>query len=445
MKFLYALSLSTLLALFAGVAEAKTIAHGQFHTCWVMVSSTPGATNLSPGEGYIRCTGLGEDGQLGSSEYSYPAWTGTPPAGWYCGNWQDCQVRDTVSGTWLVNTTDIAAGARHTCAIANGGALYCWGSNAYGQLGDGTTVNKYRPTLIVASGATQVVAGNTHTCAMISGLAKCWGRNNYGQLGTNAIGVNQSTPTNVANNGPTVLNIRGLASGDEHVCALGGGGSTPYGFNLYCWGLNTSSQINASTGNKSSPTARPFLPTGYIGAFEAMAGNTISCGRHVGSGRVFCWGGNVSVGINSSSVYDMGVVPSVEAMSLPHFPDGKQLCKLATNASGGPELQCKGLRTNCRLGDGAWAANYYDGVCAVTTATTFQVIPLPAAPSNMTAFSEIASGSGSTCVRSTYGGLAYAYNCWGDDSWGQIGAGGFNGPGVPHYVPNLEGFYPISQ
>lgn len=68
---------------------------------------------------------------------------------------------------------------------ASANQLYCWGSNRYGQLGDGTTVFRRTP-VAVAGGLRfkQVGAGTYHTCGRSSGdVAYCWGRNDIGQVG----------------------------------------------------------------------------------------------------------------------------------------------------------------------------------------------------------------------------------------------------------------------
>ena len=86
----------------------------------------------------------------------------------------------------------MAAGAKHACAVAIGGATYCWGLNAHGQLGNGVAApdNSMRdsvakPVALPAGIAlSRIYAGKYHTCGLTAaGLAYCWGRNDYAQLG----------------------------------------------------------------------------------------------------------------------------------------------------------------------------------------------------------------------------------------------------------------------
>jgi alpha-tubulin suppressor-like RCC1 family protein len=90
----------------------------------------------------------------------------------------------------------VAAGFSHSCALLRTGAVRCWGSNSYGQLGDGTRTDRRTPTAVVMSTEVQAIAtGTWHTCALTrTGAVHCWGRNEYGQLGDGSR-TDRATPT----------------------------------------------------------------------------------------------------------------------------------------------------------------------------------------------------------------------------------------------------------
>lgn len=85
--------------------------------------------------------------------------------------------------------TTISAGSGHYCALVGGGAMYCWGLNQSGQLGDGTTTNRNRPGLVLGGiSFTSVSAGGEHTCGLATtGIVYCWGLNSGGQLGNRSL------------------------------------------------------------------------------------------------------------------------------------------------------------------------------------------------------------------------------------------------------------------
>ena len=135
-------------------SDVSTAACGRDHTCAVLDT------------GALQCWGRNGDGQLGD---------GTP-----INRKKPVDVSGLSSGVAAVT-----CGGEFTCALLGTGGLKCWGYNASGQLGDGTTEKKYEPVDVsgLSSGVSAVDAGFTYTCAVLAtGGVKCWGSDRYGQV-----------------------------------------------------------------------------------------------------------------------------------------------------------------------------------------------------------------------------------------------------------------------
>ena len=143
-------------------------------------------------------------------------------------------------------TPQVAAGGGHTCALLSSGAMKCWGSNNYGQLGLGNTTDvnlpKDLPVPVGGAHATAISAGGLHTCALFdNGAVKCWGYNAIGQLGLgNTINVNLQTVDLDLGSGVKVTAIR---AGGFHTCALFDNGA------VKCWGFNKYGQLGLGDTN----------------------------------------------------------------------------------------------------------------------------------------------------------------------------------------------------
>jgi hypothetical protein len=92
----------------------------------------------------------------------------------------------------------VGGGFSHSCALLANGTVKCWGSNSYGELGDGTTTERHAPVLVSGvQNATSLTVGTYHGCAGIAdGTVRCWGRNHLGQLGDGTT-VNRTAAVNV--------------------------------------------------------------------------------------------------------------------------------------------------------------------------------------------------------------------------------------------------------
>jgi alpha-tubulin suppressor-like RCC1 family protein len=98
----------------------------------------------------------------------------------------------------LSSVVEVALGFLHTCARKSDGTVLCWGMNAYGQLGDGTRVERSMPTpLPLLSSVAEIALGGLHSCARrTDNTIACWGFNAVGQLGDGTI-LDRPVPTPV--------------------------------------------------------------------------------------------------------------------------------------------------------------------------------------------------------------------------------------------------------
>jgi alpha-tubulin suppressor-like RCC1 family protein len=126
----------------------------------------------------------------------------------------------------------ISAGESHVCGVKQNGDVYCRGFNSHGEIGDGTTHNRYTPTKVVSDETySSVFLGKYHSCAVNTvGEVYCWGDNSDGQLGNgeNPVPIN-SLPIQVSSSNIFTT----IAGGAVHTCGI-----TEKG-NGYCWGNNT--------------------------------------------------------------------------------------------------------------------------------------------------------------------------------------------------------------
>lgn len=183
----------------------------------------------------------------------------------------------------------VSAGVGYSCALVSG-AVRCWGSNTFGQLGDGTETPAATPVNVSnLSAATTIAAGKDHTCAISSGNVYCWGRNNYGQLGNGVITDHSATRVQMTA-GFTAVTV---APGAEYTCAANGN-------SLFCWGRNDHGQLGVFPDPPSS--LMPLIVGGPPAPTALASGLAHSCA--LGNNQVVCWGDNTSsqvIGSTSTS------------------------------------------------------------------------------------------------------------------------------------------------
>jgi Regulator of chromosome condensation (RCC1) repeat len=366
----------------------------------------------------------------------------------------------TQASALTVTFTKISAGSQHTCAISSTGAVYCWGWNAYGQLGNGTTTNSSTPVPVtgITSGATDISAGAGHTCAIVSGSAKCWGLNLWGQLGKEFISP-AYVPSQVVG---LTANVSSISAGDKHSCAVRAS-------QLLCWGDNFYGQLG-STGISSSEL--PVVVTGQnSGVVSVSAGTNHTCARILLS-DARCWGynfngqlGNNTYGSSSVPVTPVGLTSGVTRVTTGdrhscaivnsgmqcwgesiggalgnQFAIGAQPAPIqVTNLTSGVTDISGGYLNTCAVVNGAAKCWGFNGGGAVGDGTTSnrstptQVVGLTSGVTSIGIGGT--SGSSKTHACAVANGNAY---CWGGNTRGELG----NGTTTDALTPQLVVFAP---
>jgi alpha-tubulin suppressor-like RCC1 family protein len=339
---------------------AKAVSTGFLHSCAL---TTKGA---------VKCWGYNGEGELGNVTKA------------------DSPVPVGVAGLGK-NVKAISSGSYFSCALTVKGAVKCWGSNNYGQLGDNTTTNSVTPVAVygLSKGIKAISAGNFFACALTTkGGVKCWGANTYGQLG-NGLTTGSAKPVSVSGLGK---GVKGLAGGGYHTCALTTKGAPK------CWGYNGEGELGDNTKvNSAVPVAVYSLTKGVkalsVGAYSTCALTTKS--------KVTCWGyngdGELGDGTTTSSLKPVATVG---------------LGKIKAIAYGdihGCALNTSGL-VKC------WGYNGYGALGDNTTTTTATPVELYNPGGKIKA---IAAGGYHSCAVTTKG----AIKCWGFNAYGELGDG----------------------
>lgn len=232
-------------------SSAAAIAAGGNHSCVLLVT------------GCIQCWGFNGVGQLGDGTSR----SRTTPV----------DVSGLPSGVLAIDAGDI-----HTCALLVTGGVKCWGNNASGQLGDGTNLTRTSPVDVIGltSGVTAIAADRYHTCALLdTGVVECWGSNVYGQLGD---GTTDGSNVPVMVSGLSSVSSA-IVAGGRHSCAILDTGE------MMCWGGNHAGPLgDGSTTDRVTPGNVSGLGSGVS---VITAGYAHTCAV-LDTGTIRCWGTN---------------------------------------------------------------------------------------------------------------------------------------------------------
>jgi alpha-tubulin suppressor-like RCC1 family protein len=222
------------------------------------------------------------------------------PALWTWGNNSYGQLGDntgvnksspvqTIAGS--TNWKQVDGGYLHTTAIKTDGTLWGCGYNRYGQLGDNTGVNKSSPVQTIAGGTNwKQVSSGAYTAAGIKtdGTLWSWGNNSFGNLGDNTVS-HRSSPVQTIAGG---TNWKQVSSGYYHTAAIKTDGT------IWSWGNNRYGNLGDNTiVNKSSPVQTVAGGTNWK---QVSGGDTVTTAIKT-DGTLWNWGfnGNGQLGDNT--------------------------------------------------------------------------------------------------------------------------------------------------
>lgn len=244
----------------AGTPSFVRVSAGGYHGC--------GLTSA----GVAWCWGWNQEGQTGQ--------VGTAPQ----------VVPASVAAGPLV-FAQLAAGESHTCALTGSGAAYCWGGNGRGELGTDPAVigTQSNAPVLVPGGYTfaSIDAGGLHTCGVtVAGALYCWGSQEYGQLGNGVVSVSTSGPVLVSGGAP----YQQVSAGGQTTCAVTNAGV------VQCWGAGVSGVLGNGT-----TIAAQALPAPVSGGLTA-AGVVVNLSDPAGAsacayttvGLAYCWGAGLA-------------------------------------------------------------------------------------------------------------------------------------------------------
>lgn len=288
----------------------------------------------------------------------------------------------------LVGITEIAGSWDSVCAQKGDGTVLCWGWNGSGNLGEGTTTNRLSPaTAVSISGTTSIAVGPRHSCARKSdGTVWCWGSNTSGQLGDGTT-TDRLAPSAVVG----LTNALDVVVGPAHACARRSDGSA------VCWGSNTAGAIGDGT---MTDRFSPNMETGLASITQLAASSSRSwtCARR-SDGASFCWGDNFYGQLGDGSAATRTTAASIPGLAAGGISaGGLHSCAVTTTAA----PLCWGFNGAGRLGDGT-TANHV----------------LPTSVTSLTGVVEIVAGGNHSCARRTDGTVW----CWGSNATGQLGDG----------------------
>lgn len=187
----------------------------------------------------------------------------------------------------------LGSGGGHTCGLALDGRVYCWGLNAWGQVGDSTTTDRFTPVPVASDlRYDDLSAGGSYACALgAEGALDCWGPlpTQYMNGGSPAPGESIFGPTIPQPVAPE-LRFQSVAVGADVACGITDDGAA------HCWGDHLHGALGDGTmRDRNNPNDRPRMaPQAVLGGhkFRIVAAAAYRACGLTAEGVAYCWGLN---------------------------------------------------------------------------------------------------------------------------------------------------------
>ncbi|HSQ62565.1 MAG TPA: hypothetical protein VLM85_05100 [Polyangiaceae bacterium] len=350
----------------AGISDAVAVSSGYETTC------------AAKKDGTVFCWGADDYGEVGNGTTAGSVPIPVPAAG-------------------ITDAIGVATGTQHACAVTKAGAVYCWGRGVYGENGDPNNASQSSPQLVAGIGnAAALGAGDHYTCALTTdGHVSCWGVSWNGRLG------NPATNTTPVPSDTGLSNVSALSVGISHACVLKSDAT------VACWGDNDVGEcgVGAHGGSLQVP-----VPVSNLSGVAAVAsGYNHSCAL-LTSGKVSCWGGNMTGALGQgTTVLTPQPTPVPGETNTADVACGDDFTCAARKDG---TVSCWGNNDTLQL-----------GATAPPLTATPTVVP------NLSGVTKIKSGPDAQTACVVGGGNAVT--CWGNDDYGQLGNDNNGDPEIP--------------
>ena len=327
---------------------------------------------------------------------------------------------------------EIAAGENHTCVRKFSGVVLCWGLDRAGELGVANTNNCFdsgpqvnapcvdKPAVIpLLPASSQIVAGGDHTCSLSGGIVSCWGSNSFGELGDGTT-IIRSSPQNIAGG----LQFTKIAAAPSATCGLSSVGA-------FCWGIlpygaQPTGAISMGIGGHQFEALSPAQISSSAGFKAVSVGYQVACFTENAGGND-CQGRNDfgQLGVDSSflpsDTFNPGTIFSFTIPFAPFLVRSSAGAGVnVSRSAAGPDYVCADVSdgtVQCVGSNSGQVVSSAPGASTIQGSNLSQAVKVTDSMGNVLQLRGVTTGSAHACALDGSG----AAWCWGSNGRGELG------------------------